>query len=541
MIQSRKRRAVYRLNDPLQAEMGDNSRGGVAVPSNINNDNTNTCTGNHPVASGVLPPSVRSRSERSNLQRNNRTIGNGQQMQQQQQQHHQQRHKYFCHQCNVGFQRQKSLREHLDGRKHKRVLAEWESAAKEYASQVPTWRYTVQPTVVPVCVTVSKPGNPLERQYENEQQPKPNNDGDGRDPMTAASSDSTAAGDEIPAHPQDSAEPQPKIDTNVDVRSSWSATEFEDFPHRSSCIDPSLLISTLSPQLRARFWRYLRDTFGDHYPELSAIFHHVSVRHPQYMRVKELLENLEAFKIVGKIVLLSEQRQRQPPPPRSSNGNSNGNGNGNARSYASKGHDKTDSSNQQKTIDVIYDLACGHGLLGILLAYRFATKRVVCVDLEERKSFFAFREAFVAEGEACPDHPDILSNLEYRVADLRSVASEVTPTSCLVAIHACNEANKHVVDMAKAVKGATWAVMPCCIRSKLYLGGAPVRDVDSQVRYQLLCGAFAEANRASVIRSVPRDVTARPVLIAGGFPLELTGGGGGDAGEDRGDEEHHPA
>ena len=199
-------------------------------------------------------------------------------------------------------------------------------------------------------------------------------------------------------------------------------------------------------------------------------------------------------------------------------------------------------------------MACGHGLLGILLAYRFPTKKVVCVDLQERQSFYAFKEAFVTKGEAYRDQPTILSNLQYREADMRSLEQHEhgnnhehdttaattipvpTPSSFLVAVHACNEANKYVVEMAKNA-GATWAVMPCCIRSKLYLNGAPIMDVDSQVRYQLLCGAFAEANNASVIRSVPRDITARPILIAGGFNMAVNNNKNNDDGD--GDDHDH--
>ena len=207
--------------------------------------------------------------------------------------------------------------------------------------------------------------------------------------------------------------------------------------------------------------------------------------------MKELFENLEAFQIVSSVIIMSQD------------------------SSAKKKDNKNDP--KANNIDTIYDLACGHGLLGILLAYRFPTKKVICVDLEQRQSFYAFRDAFIAKGEPYKNQP-ILSNLECREADLLTIQQDATLTSsaCLVAVHACNEANKYVVDLAKGVD-ATWAVMPCCIRSKLYLGGAPVLDVDSETRYKLLCGAFAEANDAKVIRSIPRDITARPILIAGGF------------------------
>ena len=235
--------------------------------------------------------------------------------------------------------------------------------------------------------------------------------------------------------------------------------------------------------------------------------------------MKELFENLEAFQIVSSVIIMSQD------------------------SSAKKKDKDKDNADHLKAnhIDTIYDLACGHGLLGILLAYRFPTKKVICVDLEQRQSFYAFRDAFIAKGEPYKHQP-ILSNLEYREADLLTIQQDATLTSsaCLVAVHACNEANKYVVDLAKGVD-ATWAVMPCCIRSKLYLGGAPVLDVDSETRYKLLCGGFAEANDAKVIRSIPRDITARPILIAGGFTSSsssLSVAGDDDDHEDDNDHDH---
>jgi SAM-dependent methyltransferase len=223
------------------------------------------------------------------------------------------------------------------------------------------------------------------------------------------------------------------------------------------------------------------------------------------LRVKELFETLEAFQIVSSIILMAEEKKKKDD-----DGNDEG------------------IQNERGSIDTIYDLACGHGLLGILLAYRFPTKKVVCVDLEARQSFEAFREAFNEVGECCKGQETPLSNLEYREADLSSVEPEVAvaaakeSTSFLVALHACNEANKDVVDMAQR-NDAMWAVMPCCIRSKLYLNGAPVLDLDADARYQLLCGAFAEANDAQLVRAISRHITARPIVIAGGlYPSAVT-------------------
>uniref|UniRef100_A0A7S4EJT3 C2H2-type domain-containing protein n=1 Tax=Pseudo-nitzschia australis TaxID=44445 RepID=A0A7S4EJT3_9STRA len=553
MIQSRKRRAFYKAKDRRQAKIDDSNH------QTVDNNDSPPLHGNRI----VLPPSVLSRSERSRSNHpNNSSNGND---------GRRRHHKYFCHQCNAGFQRQKNLKEHLDGRKHKKVVLEWESAARDYASEAPSWRHRTQPTrnsntnannnaiantnTNTTCQVATLVANANARPaILPEQQRQQNHDAATNEtPNETINGDTNRKTNNSIDSNNNGINDDDDVDDDIDVRSSWKKTEFKDFPHRSSCIDHSLLISTLSPQLRARFWRYLRDTFGDHYPELASIFHHASVHYPQYMRVKELFENLEAFRIVSRIVLLSQEQDSSGAKNKHEKRNNNGNDNdvNNSRTTNKKGR-----NNNTKNIDVIYDLACGHGLLGILLAYRFPTKKVVCVDLQERESFYAFKEAFVTKGEAYRDQPTILSNLQYLEADMRSLEQHgnnhehdatatttataiplPTPSSFLVAVHACNEANKYVVEMAKNA-GATWAVMPCCIRSKLYLNGAPIMDVDSQVRYQLLCGAFAEANNASVIRSVPRDVTARPILIAGGFNMAANNNKNNDIDID---DDCHPA
>jgi SAM-dependent methyltransferase len=332
-------------------------------------------------------------------------------------------HKYYCTTCAVGFNKQNNYQEHMTGRKHHRVQSERASAYQDFLEDAPTWIDDIHDA--------------------------DNNNNNNH--------------------------------TLLDVHTYWRDSELSTFPHRLSCIDQSLTLKTIDPFLRGRFWRYLRDSFGKHFPEFASIFHHMSLSNPQYLRVKELFETLEAFKITSSIIIMAQDAQVE----------------------------------QKYNIHTVYDLACGHGLLGILLAYRFPTKKIVCVDLEARDSFQAFRSAFDEMGDPF-EMQTPLSNLEYREADLLSVESELDSSCFLIAMHACNEANKEVVDMAKGA-GAMWAVMPCCIRSKLYLKRASVLDLDSDSRYHLLCGAFAEANDAQLVRAISRDITAKPIIIAGGW------------------------
>uniref|UniRef100_A0A7S1SIH7 Methyltransferase domain-containing protein n=1 Tax=Tetraselmis chuii TaxID=63592 RepID=A0A7S1SIH7_9CHLO len=181
------------------------------------------------------------------------------------------------------------------------------------------------------------------------------------------------------------------------------------------------------------------------------------------------------------------------------------------------------SERRGRSVDTIWDLACGHGLLGIMLACRFPRKRVVCVDLEARPAFAAYRAAWERCGDLSPGWEKPLQNVEYREGDLLGVfeSGEVKPGDCCVALHACNEANRDVVEGARHA-GASWAVMPCCIRTALYLPDCGLEQLPSDSRYMLLAGAFGGQYDAQIVRSIDRRITARPILLAGGLPLGPT-------------------
>merc|ERR1712139_668315 len=111
---------------------------------------------------------------------------------------------------------------------------------------------------------------------------------------------------------------------------------------------------------------------------------------PMGLRVKELFETVESFK--------------------------------KAASFA------VDAS-KLRQIDTIYDLACGHGLLGALLAYRFPQKRVVCVDLQRRHSFGVLLSAFRQHGEIADGEEAVLGNLTFVEGDLIDTLVRADPES----------------------------------------------------------------------------------------------------------------
>jgi hypothetical protein len=323
--------------------------------------------------------------------------------------------KYYCDSCGVGFKKQKNLEQHLAGKTHLQVVAERASIWERFSAAAPSWAAAAPPP---------------------------------------------------PPSPPGAEKDEAEAEASMDVLTRWSVLDdLDNFPKRASgMLDPSATVASISPASRARFYRYLHDSFGKHYPELPAILHEVDASGSgRYLRVKELFESFEAFKILSSVVLTAEQQGRPVP--------------------------------------AIWDLACGHGLVGILLAYRFPRKKVVCVDLERRPAFAAFADAWRMHGDAHGgDGSDPLANLEYREGDLKRVFDEqaaalrggggggaegdeegdagggrgaderletgngggdgcfpsvVGGGDFVVALHACNEANRDVVLGAQAA-GAVW-------------------------------------------------------------------------------------
>ena len=119
-------------------------------------------------------------------------------------------------------------------------------------------------------------------------------------------------------------------------------------------------------------------------PELGTMFRAVWTRYPKYLRVKELFETMESFKKISEQIVAvttqiqqeraQEQEQQQKQKQK------------HERQQHSEEKENTKSKKQKKRpapVSLhIYDLACGHGLLGVLLAYRFPHCIVHCVDLE---------------------------------------------------------------------------------------------------------------------------------------------------------------
>ena len=377
--------------------------------------------------------------------------------------------KYWCVECNCGFDKMKNWESHVGGRRHAAQVAAGARAAAEFAAAAPSW--------------------------------------------AAAFADAEEAA--------------------AAVAPAWHATaDLATLPLRRSArmLDPSAAVEDLAPRARARVWRYCRDAaFGDRdataprgYKRrggaspregdaaeqrareargraLAAALVAVDARAPRLLRVKELLESVEAYKVVERAIELAERAPRADGAAP---------GGGGARALA----------RPAAAIETIYDLACGHGFVGLLLALRYPAKRVVCVDLEHRAAHDTARAALAA---AAADEPDLalagppLANLDFDEGCLTRVAPRLDARALVLAVHACGDANDHVVGMARAA-GAAWCVMPCCVAGRGG-GAAGAMRLDDDARYAVLCGAMASEHRAQLVTQIDAKITARPIVLLGGL------------------------
>eukprot|EP00929_Paragymnodinium_shiwhaense_P062279 TRINITY_DN31099_c0_g2_i2.p1 TRINITY_DN31099_c0_g2~~TRINITY_DN31099_c0_g2_i2.p1 ORF type:complete len:157 (-),score=28.17 TRINITY_DN31099_c0_g2_i2:527-997(-) len=156
----------------------------------------------------------------------------------------------------------------------------------------------------------------------------------------------------------------------------------------------------------------------------------------------------------------------------------------------------------------------------MLLAHCLPDVEVVGVDTLRRKLTDVTLDAW----SQCGRRLDNFRVVEADIADSFSLLQghKRDAASLVVAVHACNEANLQVLDMARE-NSAYWAVMPCCMPKKLYIAGTT--RLRKEQHYPLLCGMLAAQYNASMIKSIDPLITDKNLLVAGSF----TGG------------DHHPS
>jgi len=247
----------------------------------------------------------------------------------------------------------------------------------------------------------------------------------------------------------------------------WQADMLSQYP-----MDSNAMVSDLDAERLGLLLTYVEETTLSE--ELAAIIGRIAERHPKQLRVKELFETVEAYKRIGQAIYEQWRAGR---------------------------------------VEVVYDFACGHGLLGLLLAQRFGKLRVVCVDLERRPAFDHYLA--VARGLGVS-----LENISYVEGDFTEL--DLPPKSYVICIHACNEGTKDALEMAVAA-AACYAAMPCCIRDGIYL--RRIKHVDDDVRYAAAVGVIAGRYGAYKITAIDGRITNRNLIILGGLVPGATDAG----------------
>jgi hypothetical protein len=226
-------------------------------------------------------------------------------------------------------------------------------------------------------------------------------------------------------------------------------------------MDSNAMVHDLDTDRLDLLLTYFEET--THSERLSVIIARIVERYPKYLRVKELFETVEAYKLIGQAIY--EQWR-------------------------------------MGIIETIYDFACGHGLLGILLAHRFPKLRIVCVDLNRRPAFDHYLEVYRALGAP-------LENISYIEADLKD--QTLTQNAYVICIHGCNETTKIALEMARAAN-ACYAAMPC--RDGIYL--RRISHVDDRIRYAAAVGVIAGQFGAYKITAIDERITNRNLIVLGG-------------------------
>lgn len=287
--------------------------------------------------------------------------------------------------------------------------------------------------------------------------------------------------------------PHWSADCNVsNIAAVWRDEELStlEFKYRSTCLHPTPVIGNLKSYTRARVWRYMRDVMGlSHYSELAAIMAAADKDEFGHVRVKELFESLESYKVLANFIVAAQ---------------------------------RTGIQYNYKPIERIVEVACGHGLVGLLLAYRFRNLQVHLYDLHKRPTYDAFVRAFESKGiKLYADDEKVLPNVFFHEEDFRN-AVPLVQNSVVVCLHGCNEVNEMAIEMAIEEKASGWVVMPCCIVKEQYLGEeCNVHLSEDSARYNMLCGALAHKYSAQRIAAIDTRITNRPMIIAGGVGYNL--------------------
>lgn len=239
-------------------------------------------------------------------------------------------------------------------------------------------------------------------------------------------------------------------------------------------IDPRLRLGDLSPSKLGALFRYLHVTSSG----IACLPDMVEALPPIYVRIKELLESVEVYHQFCELILKRSGR----------------------------------IGKNSKRISHVYDIGCGHGLVGMLIAAACPHIQVISIDRVPRESFVAQKEAFAAAGNP-------LTNLRFETGDLsmfqdNKVEEDSDHHALILCVHGCKELTHESIEVARE-RDWPWLAVPCCLQAEDQLGkDTSLRIQSDHTRYTFLCGAIAAQHHPDIITTMDSRVTGRNIVMA---------------------------
>jgi SAM-dependent methyltransferase len=240
-------------------------------------------------------------------------------------------------------------------------------------------------------------------------------------------------------------------------------------------IDPTLRLGDLAPSKCGALFRYLHTTTSG----IQCLPDVVEALPPVYVRIKELLESIEVYHQFRELI-----RQR-----------------GSRRG-------------QSRRLSRVYDIGCGHGLVGMLIAASCPHIEVVSIDIVPRESFVAQKEAFRVSGRP-------LTNLKFEAGDLSMLSKRLkveeedgtNEHALVLCVHGCKELTHESIELAREHEFA-WLALPCCLQEKDHLSKGSLKIKSDATRYAMLCGVLAANHDPEVVTTIDSRITGRNIVLA---------------------------
>jgi hypothetical protein len=399
---------------------------------------------------------------------------------------------YWCEYCSCGFNKKKSYIEHVGGKRHKAVIVEGEIVWKEYldghqgsdngsdnnnnnsTSSTSSAFYDGSVTKMDVMKAWSLDLFMEGIQARSRSSKK-------KSVLSGMIGGMDSSGRMIPSSSSSGSGSGSSIGNNL-------------YGGGGNQIDPSIRLCDLSPSKRGALFRYLHESSSG----IAGLTDMVSFLPSRYVRVKELLESIEVYFHVVTMILKRS----------------------------------TEQGRKAKRLTRVYDIGCGHGLVGMLIAATYPNIVVHSIDLVPRDSFVAQCDAFRSTGTA-------LNNLSFETGDLSLIRKnfndqkrlqdsdndenndengshpqEDTEHTLILCVHGCKELTHESIELAKENKWA-WLSVPCCLQANDHLDeNTSLKIKSDHTRYAMLCGAIAANYHPETVSTIDSRITGRGIVLA---------------------------